>query len=62
MKILKILLADDDQISREGLANLLNVKRICHSCCENGSEALRVLAKQNVDVALLDVDIPTRIS
>ncbi|WP_353067171.1 response regulator transcription factor [Arcanobacterium hippocoleae] len=57
---IRILLADDDQIIRDGLANLLNLQDgiTVVAAVENGRAALRVLAEHRVDVALLDVDMP----
>ncbi len=57
---IRILLVDDDQIIREGLANLLNLQEglTVVAAAEDGRKALRMLAGQSVDVALLDVDMP----
>ncbi|NMM94693.1 response regulator transcription factor [Bifidobacterium oedipodis] len=57
---IRVLLADDDAIIREGLASLLNRQNGISvvAVAENGSQALRELSKQTVDVALLDVDMP----
>ncbi|WP_353065691.1 response regulator [Arcanobacterium hippocoleae] len=57
---IRILIADDDQIIREGLANLLNLQEglTVVAAVADGSSALRMLADQSVDVALLDVDMP----
>lgn len=57
---IRVLLADDDAIIREGLASLLNRQDGINvvAVAENGRKALRELSKQPVDVALLDVDMP----
>lgn len=57
---IRVLLADDDQIIRDGLGNLLNLQDgiTVVAAVENGRAALRVLAEHRVDVALLDVDMP----
>lgn len=57
---IRVLLVDDDQIIRDGLANLLNAQDgiTVMAAVENGSAALRFLAENHVDVALLDVDMP----
>ncbi|MDR6938536.1 response regulator transcription factor [Arcanobacterium hippocoleae] len=57
---IRVLLADDDQIIRDGLANLLNLQDgiTVVTAVENGRAALHVLAEHRVDVALLDVDMP----
>lgn len=57
---IRILFADDDRIIREGLANLLNHQDgiTVVATAENGAQALKILATQPVDVALIDVDMP----
>ena len=57
---IRVLLADDDIIVREGLAGLLDRQNGIDvvAVAENGSEALRECSRQVVDVALLDVDMP----
>lgn len=59
-KQIRILLADDDPIVREHLANLLNKYsglRVVASAA-NGTEAITEANKHLVDLALLDVDMP----
>ena len=57
---LRILLADDDQMLREGLARLLNEQDGVEvvATAENGALALAQLAQHTVDLALLDIDMP----
>lgn len=57
---IRVLLADDDAIIREGLVNLLDRQEGINvvAVAENGGKALHELSKQAVDVALLDVDMP----
>ena len=57
---IRVLLADDDVIVREGLAGLLDRQDGIDvvAVAENGSMALRELSRRAVDVALLDVDMP----
>nr|DAG19118.1 MAG TPA: response regulator [Caudoviricetes sp.] len=57
---IRILLADDDQIIRDGLANLLNAQDglSVAAVVADGRAALRAIAERCVDVALLDVDMP----
>lgn len=57
---IRVLLADDDQIIRDGLSNLLNAQdglRIVATAA-NGAQVFDELAAHRVDVALLDVDMP----
>lgn len=57
---IRILLADDDQIIRDGLTNLLNAQdglRVVATAV-NGAQVFDQLALHRVDVALLDVDMP----
>lgn len=61
MSDIRILLADDDQIIREGLANLLNHQEGLSvvAVAKNGAEALaQVESAGPIDVALIDVDMP----
>lgn len=53
---IRVLLADDDVIVREGLAGLLDRQDGIDvvAVAENGSMALRELSRRAVDVALLD--------
>lgn len=56
----RILIADDDRIIREGLAELLDHQEGISvvAVAKNGDEALAVLANKPIDVALIDVDMP----
>ena len=56
----RILLADDDAIIRQGLANLLSNQENLEvvAAVSNGAQVFDVLAKQRIDIALLDVDMP----
>ena len=57
---IRILLADDDQIIRDGLTNLLNAQEGLRvvATVVNGAQVFDQLALHRVDVALLDVDMP----
>ena len=57
---IRILLADDDDIIRQGLANLLSNQEDFEvvATVSNGAQVFDVLAKQRIDIALLDVDMP----
>lgn len=57
---IRILLADDDQIIRDGLTNLLNAQEGLRvvATAVNGAQVFDQLALHRVDVALLDVDMP----
>lgn len=57
---IRILLADDDQIIRDGLAHLLNAQDGLQvvATAENGAEVFSLLALHRIDIALLDVDMP----
>ncbi|XCB29437.1 response regulator transcription factor [Arcanobacterium hippocoleae] len=57
---IRILLADDDVIVREGLASLLDHRdglKIA-ATAENGKQVLQYLAHNSADIVLLDVDMP----
>ena len=58
--MIKILLTDDHVIVRDGIKTLLKSEKDLHVVAEasNGQEALNVLAKQEVDVVLMDINMP----
>jgi two-component system response regulator NreC len=60
MAKLRILLADDHAILREGLAMLINgqadMEVVAQAC--DGAEAVRIAKEQPIDVAVLDVSMP----
>src|SRR5262245_4574955 len=55
----RLLLLDDHALFREGLSRLLATESDFHlvAQCANSAEALQVLAKQTVDLVLLDYDL-----
>lgn len=57
---IRILLADDDHIIRNGLSNLLNAQEGLQvvATATNGAQVFDQLALHRIDVALLDVDMP----
>ncbi|MDE1536660.1 MULTISPECIES: response regulator transcription factor [Actinotignum] len=57
---IRILLADDDPIIREGLSRLLNEQEglAVVATATDGAQAIDQLRHRNVDLALLDVDMP----
>ncbi|MFY9262146.1 MAG: response regulator transcription factor [Actinomycetaceae bacterium] len=57
---IRILIADDDPIIREGLAELLSLQAGIEvvATAANGSEALNIINSTPIDLALLDVDMP----
>lgn len=59
--MLKILIIDDDTLTRKGIKSLMPWKK--HNMeiaaeAANGKDALDILEKQNVDLALVDLDMP----
>lgn len=56
----KLLLADDFEVVRQGLRNLLGVSEAWEICgeAENGREAVDKVAQLSPDVVLLDVTMP----
>ncbi len=60
MRPLKLLLADDDRLTREGLAELLGERDDIDlvAVVGDGAAAIDALTRTIVDVALLDVDMP----
>lgn len=58
--MIKIIIVDDHEIVREGLVSLINARKEISVVGEagNGYDALRLLAEKEVDVAVLDVEMP----
>lgn len=57
---IKVLICDDDSLIRESLKLLLPLKADIEivGVAEDGEEAINICAKENVDVALLDIRMP----
>lgn len=60
MKRIKVLLADDHKIFREGVISLLKDEKEIEVVAEagNGKEVMEVLKVKTVDVVLLDINMP----
>ncbi len=60
MQRFKVLIVDDEPISRRRLRRLLALEPECDVIgeCENGREAVRALEQENVDLLFLDVQMP----
>lgn len=58
---IKLLIADDDILIREGLKMILDLddEFEVKACVENGLQAVEICEKGGIDVALLDVQMPT---
>jgi len=58
--VIKLLIADDDALIREGLTIILGLDEDFDvvACVENGLEAVEFCSRNPVDVALLDVRMP----
>lgn len=54
----RILVVEDDRVSREGLCRLLEAAGHEALAAENGVEALRLLSDTTVDLVLADVYMP----
>lgn len=57
---IRIIIADDHKIFREGLQSLLKKKTHIKVIgeAENGEEAIRLIEANEIDVAVLDIDMP----
>ena len=57
---IRVLIADDDAVIRNGLADLLEAQEDISivARAENGVEAVAAVGSKNIDVALIDVDMP----
>jgi len=60
MKKIKILVVDDHKIIRDGISSLLHDQPEYSVVAEasNGREALAVLAKTKIDIAIVDINMP----
>jgi two-component system NarL family response regulator len=62
MEQIKVLLADNKELFREGLVKLLDVQPhievVCQ--CDNGSKAIEKARETEPDVVLMDIDMPDR--
>lgn len=60
MENIRVLVADDHPIFREGLARLFRDERglDCVAVAQDGEEAIRLAQKLQPDVAILDVEMP----
>jgi len=58
--MINVILADDHQLIIDGITNLFEdsdeIKVV--ACCNNGEKVLETIPKLNVDVLLLDLDMP----
>ncbi|MBU1013225.1 MAG: response regulator transcription factor [Bacteroidetes bacterium] len=60
MKKIKILVVDDHKIIRDGISSLLHDQPEYSVIAEasNGREALAILAKTKIDIAIVDINMP----
>ncbi|MBU0485776.1 MAG: sigma-54 dependent transcriptional regulator [Proteobacteria bacterium] len=58
MKNVTILIVDDDQITRQTLSMALEDEYSTTMTAEGGQDALRILAEEEVDLVLSDLDMP----
>jgi len=56
----RVLIVDDEPISRRRLRRLLALESECELAgeCENGLEAVRLLEREKIDILFLDVQMP----
>ncbi|MCH8044756.1 MAG: response regulator transcription factor [Planctomycetes bacterium] len=55
---MKVLLAEDDRLTREGLAEVLRAEGYSVVEAEDGAEALRLFAEESPDFVCLDIMMP----
>lgn len=57
---IKILIADDHEVVRQGVRNILEAEENFHLCAEatSGRDAVALCEKLNPDVAILDISMP----
>src|SRR5580700_6235322 len=56
----KVLIVDDERLSRQRIRRLLAFEPECEIAgeCENGSDAVRTLTRERPDILFLDVQMP----
>lgn len=54
----RILIVDDDPAIRETMADLLDLKDYEVQTAENGIDGLKVCAKENINLIILDLNMP----
>jgi diguanylate cyclase (GGDEF)-like protein/PAS domain S-box-containing protein len=57
-KPVTILVADDEELMRQSVQELLSLYDLSCIVAENGQEALDIMATQNIDILLLDLIMP----
>jgi two-component system, LytTR family, response regulator len=60
MQLFKVLIVDDERLSRQRIRRMLALEPECEIAgeCANGSEAVRTLEKDHPDLVYLDVQMP----
>ena len=58
MKTKKILIVDDEENAREGLAKILKKSGYFTATAENGEEALKILGDNKYDLVISDIKMP----
>jgi two-component system LytT family response regulator len=60
MRRFKVLIVDDERLSRQRIRRLLAFEPECEIAgeCDNGADALKVLARERPDILFLDVQMP----
>jgi DNA-binding NarL/FixJ family response regulator len=58
-KQLRVLIVDDHTLFRESLSRLLEADTVCRiiGACSSVAEALQIVAKEQIDIVLLDYDL-----
>ena len=54
----RVLVVDDEEVVREGCRRVLTGKGYEIATAENGKQALEILAKEKIDIILLDLKMP----
>lgn len=56
----RILIVEDEQGIVDNVAYALNTEGFATAACKTGAEALKALARGNVDLIVLDIGLPDR--
>ncbi|HGQ4564119.1 TPA: response regulator, partial [Streptococcus pneumoniae] len=59
---MKVLVAEDQSMLRDAMCQLLTLQSDVESVLQakNGQEAIQLLEKESVDIAILDVEMPVK--
>ena len=58
MDALQVLIVDDDELNREIIADMIELKNVCFDEAEDGLQACEMAKKKNYDIIYMDLMMP----